>query len=371
MKRLSVLMLVAFSISVTVVFFYYYRSTEDLKSALGIYVSVSETKSNSVNSSKCGGSRETTTTTTTSTEEEREQVLNRLFSPIEDGAVLMEIERDRPEAERDRMAVVNAIVGGYDNGPPLVNPELHNHPKVSFFFFCDEGFTYKVSEPWQVIKTPYYDEDKEVDRKTKNSLSVLQDIKHINNMKAKYFDHLGWRLPDLRAFRYILYLGGGFNLSAATPETLYYQVVRNLRKENKTMIVPRQPNPQQTIVSEAQLASGQVRYSKDRVMQQAQHYAEDWLCPLIPGQVLGLGIMFYDAYSVAMRRVLYELYQECQLWTLEDQVAFPFLLWKHGMTDSIIKVHDVMCSQYLNVHGGGVYPGACRGHHAVGSAYGQ
>jgi len=349
MKRnlIIVVTVVIFFIAIAV---YYYQYSEDLMTALGYCNYVRES-----NTSTWEGS-------TKSKEQQRQEVLNRAFSTIEDGDVLMEIERERPEADQNRMAVVIAIYGGYDVGPPPVNPELHNHPKLSFFFFCDEGYNYQVTEPWQTIKTPYFNLDTEIDLKTKNSLSVLQDVSHINNMRAKYFDHVGWRLPELRSFRYIFYVGGSFDLSQATAETLYNQVIDNLSKENKTMIVPVHPVAHQTIITESQLAAGQYRYSKDRVLQQAQHYVEDWLCPQIPGQVVWLGVMFYDAYSVGMRRVLYELNQECQIWSLEDQVAFPFLLWKHGMTDSIIKVAEAICPQYLNIHDRG--GNNCRGYHS-------
>lgn len=293
--------------------------------------------------------------TTEITPEMIERVLKANYSSVEDGEVLLHIEAQRLENERDKMAVVNAVFGGYDAGPPPVSEELAKNPKLGFFFFCDEGYEYHVPHPWVKVTTPHHNLDREVDLHTKNSLSVLEPgSSHAYNMMAKYYDHVGWRLPELRPYRYVLYAGGGWDFSVATNE-LYEKVLKIMKnpsktnkKYNVTMIVPQHARWTQTITSEAQLASGQPRYAKDRVMEQARHYVMDWECPEYPGQVVWLGMMIYDAYAVKMRRLLYDLYQECQVWTLEDQVALPFLAWRHDLRDSIHKILNGICVELLN-----------------------
>lgn len=260
------------------------------------------------------------------------------FLSVEDGALQLELEQMRSESERGKVAIVTSIVGGYDLGPPLpIDQTLIDDPRIDFFFFCDDSINYTVSPPWRIIQKDYFFTDMEVDLRTKNSISTLksqpQKLRHLWNMQSKYINHLGWRVPELRPYRYIMYVGGGFELRYLTSPTFYDRVTGWL--SNGTLMFLSRHESSLLLEDEVHLSMGQTRYLIDGIQAQMKHYLINYLYDNKPGYIPWLGFMVYDSYSPEIRKLLLSVNGECQIWTLNDQVSFAVFVYRLGLRDRV------------------------------------
>lgn len=262
-----------------------------------------------------------------------------------------------PPDDSIKLAVVQAIFGGYDSGPSKVHPNLLHDPRVQFFFFSDDE-EYRVPKPWQHVRLPYHLWDTALDVGCKHSFSNPEITRNNRmNMCAKYYNHVGWRTPEVASCRYVLYVGGGFDLRQASD--LYNVSVSKLAHHDMYFQShPKRPNGVWTILEEAKYASGQQRYRVDDVIGIAKEYELEGF-PMATQRVIRNSMILYDSHSAAVRRWLLAVYRETQCRTLEDQVTMPYYMWKLNVTHrALIENHPAMCVEFLHRQAKG-----CRGRH--------
>ena len=69
-----------------------------------------------------------------------------------------------------------------------------------------------------------------------------------------------------------------------------------------------------------------------------------------------LGFSVHDSFHTKSRQVLFDTWVECQLWSLEDQIAFPFSLFYNQEINSTKNIPvDAYMQLYLGVPPGDAY----------------
>eukprot|EP01097_Dermamoeba_algensis_P011113 TRINITY_DN8480_c0_g1_i1.p1 TRINITY_DN8480_c0_g1~~TRINITY_DN8480_c0_g1_i1.p1 ORF type:complete len:383 (-),score=102.95 TRINITY_DN8480_c0_g1_i1:120-1268(-) len=312
------------------------------------------------------------------------------FSSIQEGDQLFEDDMKKPPEQRNnRIAVVNCITKGYDPEPPQVPESFSDLINVDFFFYTD-NFDHPVKKPWKRYQLPYSQMNQDSDTRAHNSLSTLPYLEgrqtHIGNMQCKYIQYMGWSLPEFQNHRYLIYMGGGFVFNHVNPENFTKDFLNllegdhvvnvpsdavhkyaNIKGRRKLMAAPLHPKSK-TPLEEATASSLQARYKRDRVTDQAMHYEVDHL---MPGDlpVLWLGITFFDTYSSKIRELLREVFEESQIWSLEDQVSFSFVLWRKDLFKdaNFLEAGEVCGAKLLHTPAGQ----ECRALHKNMASYGS
>lgn len=254
-------------------------------------------------------------------------LLSKPFSEIEDGDLLSQWQSTLPESERDLLTFVISVTDKYDHGPPDVSGmPLSKHPKVSFLFFSDDN-EYNVTPPWKHVKISYPVTDTRMDLGYKNSISSVMNSTekrtHYLNMYSKYFCHLFWRVPEIRRSRFVGYLGGGMNIMHM--KVKFYDDLVELSNQGYHRLLMEDWG--KTVVGEANEASLQQRYRVDNVSIQAEIYRDNYKMPISDIPTYWLGLVFHDNFHTPTRQVMFDTWAECQLWSLEDQMSFPFALF--------------------------------------------
>jgi hypothetical protein len=276
---------------------------------------------------------------------------------------------------KGRVAVVTSITGGYDAQPPRPagakdssmvfhflsqlfssSGSMINHPNVSFFLFTDRMIDTQWG--WQCITRSYHLEDSESDVGSTNSFSKIKKQNTWNNMQAKYYNYLAWRVPELLDFQYIVFVGGDVILEHAT--NLYTSTL-GLLQGNYTLAVQTHPTCR-NVRCEADLASGQPRYRGFVSRQVEEYLSKGFPDAGVPAHYWAMAYV-YDSHSYLQRQLLWRIFQEVQIWSLDDQIALPYVLWQLRMEGNVhVLPHPKLCLQYLQNPSG-----QCRAGHSTRS----
>jgi hypothetical protein len=280
----------------------------------------------------------------------------------------------RPSA-KGRVAVVTSITGGYDAQPP----RLPGSQAVRFLFslttICRGAGTsaaqcfvlsvYRQDDRCEVgmkcITRSYHLEDEESDVRSINSFSRIRKATTWNNMQAKYYNYLAWRVPELQDYQYIVYVGGDVILEHAT--NLVASTVA-LMQGNYTLAVQTHPHCQ-SVSCEVGRASKQARYYGFASRQLKDYVAQGFPYSGVPGHFWAMAYV-YDSHSFLQRQLLWRIFEHVQLWSLDDQIALPYMIWKMQMGENINVIRfPKLCSEFLQSP-----TGKCRTGHST-SSYGS
>ena len=221
------------------------------------------------------------------------------------------------------ICVVSTIFNDYDDPPDLPNDD-----RIKYIMYTDRPI---MDKRWISVTTPYW---KREQYGYKNSIG---NTKHEAMMKSKFYKLFAWSLPETFDCRTILYIDAQVIIANAT--NLYERILA-LNPDGKMFMQLHQHNRDVSV--ELVAAKQQVRYVRDGVENQTRHYFNDYRFPY-KTQPLFLGGMFiYDPRVTDFHRMFRCVYRECQLWSYEDQISFPFCIWLEKV--NIVHMRD-MCTR--------------------------
>lgn len=245
------------------------------------------------------------------------------------------------ERRGEKLCVVTAVFGGYDD-PPVLPTRVTESDKVKFVLYTDKEVNKSLG--WVSVTVPYWQNDVEVHERFKNSIGTNSRPQTLNSMKSKYYKWYAWRLPETRDCRYILFADANVMLSHAT--NVYRLAVGLFERhpERKLFIQSHQWNPDISV--EVVAAKQQQRYVRDRVESQGLSYMENYRFPYRKAGLFWVGLFLYDSSEIRVREAFKCVYRECQLWTLEDQISFPFCMWLKK-AEEVTRPMQKMCTKVM------------------------
>lgn len=239
-----------------------------------------------------------------------------------------------------RLAVITASFGSYDSLKDIVRRDVSNCVDYFYFTDIDDNNRHYALENCTVIKHPYHLEDSQSQevrnadgspaKNTRNGVTTRfrtqRAIKaRLNNLSAKYYKVLAWKIPILAEYRYILYHDANFLIGN---DRLFQEFLSIL--QNYSYVAISHPRRWGGIQWEAVEATYQLRYRLDGVKNQTKNYLRQGY-PDNPKNLLYGGTFFYDAWDPTVRSMFQEWWREILLWSIEDQISYPYVFWKLGI----------------------------------------
>jgi hypothetical protein len=195
--------------------------------------------------------------------------------------------------KQNKIAVYTSIFGDIDD--PKVQPPSEG---VDYILFTDkhklaEGIDVRVAEP--KFDTP--------------------------RMSAKWykiFPHL-----CLSEYRYTIFLDGSLQI---TNPNFAYEAIKYIGEDG--IGIWKHPD-RNDVIEESQASKPMIKYSNTLVLEQAQEYDKEGL-PRNNG-LYCTGTIVRDNHNPRMREAMDLYMKEIEKWTYQDQISFPYVVWKLGL----------------------------------------
>lgn len=194
---------------------------------------------------------------------------------------------------KDRIAVYTAIFGGVDD--PKVQPPADG---VDYILFTDKH----IDAPgWKVVvEEPRYDTPR---------------------MSAKWYKVFPYIcLPE---YRYTIFIDGSLQI---TNQNFAKEAVESIGDDGIGIWL----HPDRNDVIEESLASKPMaKYENTTVIEQAESYDKEGLPR--NGGLWCTGTIARDNENQRMREAMFLYMKEMERWTYQDQISFPYIVWKMGL----------------------------------------
>jgi hypothetical protein len=231
------------------------------------------------------------------------------------------------EEKEPRIAFITCITNGYDS--TLKEPVKQTYSNVSFIAYCDKDYRVDpIDSQWNIRDLVHHANERSL--MFRNS---IENNKHSFNI-AKYYKCMFWTFPELNEFDVVVWLDGSIQIT--NPNCALE--VMNIVYENGLSPLLFKHEYRSCFIDES-IASHMDRYTSTFWNNQSQPYqdvdaqAQQYMqvgCP----ENFGLWITCFVAWN--MRNPLTPLllqswYQEILVHTTQDQISFPFVMWRHNM----------------------------------------
>ena len=235
-------------------------------------------------------------------------------------------------ASKNNVAYISAILGNYEKtSKPLANQTI----PISKFLFTDNPNLINLNK-WQIINIKnqsFYsplDNPSFVNSKTNNH--------HTFNL-AKYFKEQFYRIPQLQNYDIIVWLDGTIEI---TDPTLSQKLI-NLFESNKELMVASINHTirKDNLINEVK-ASYFYRYTSvhwagqdqpyQNITRQYEYYKNNGF------QDVGVWITCFVAWNMRHQstyKFLDDWFIHNLNFTTQDQISFPYLIWKNNLSKSI------------------------------------
>jgi hypothetical protein len=240
-----------------------------------------------------------------------------------------------------KVAIISANVGNWDalHGiPPSVLTSLAQHC-TDFIMFCDScnSHTWNVVLPnppqpfftWSSMHTCQTSQTRLLSAQWTsvfNTTGVVGNLRKstrvVNQMRAKYVKTQFHRIDILEQYDVVIWIDSSFQISNK------YITIDAIQSLGIADILVHRHSARSSILSEARFTSAVApRYKEDggRYIAQIVHYRHKGFRDDIGLYELGL---FVARKNMRTTRFLDRWWREIQIWSYQDQLSFPFVLYK-------------------------------------------
>jgi hypothetical protein len=235
--------------------------------------------------------------------------------------------------KRKKIAIVTAIFGNYDN---IKDHYIDNYTDVDWYCFTDDANLIH-NKFWKVILTPYHDiNNTNIDNQIyyKNEYSNIKDNKTMNMMKAKYYKAKTHEIDILKNYDYFIWIDGSL--------TLRDQFINNINKiidiPNNELINFRH-SARNNITDESNLCHLWSKYIDQNLDNQVKYYKKE-------GFKDDAGLF---ELTCIIKKNNDRVNKVFDLWwthnlqhSYQDQISYPFVLWKLKIKPDHIIEENVM-----------------------------
>jgi hypothetical protein len=228
-----------------------------------------------------------------------------------------------------KIAVVTAIFGDYDNlkTPP---PDCELHDKVDWFCFTDNPSM--SSSHWKIIHTPYH---------LNNSLQEYKDNVHKNMMNAKYYKIMMHRIPLLQNYDYYIWIDGSVSLRPTFLTNIF-----PLLSSNHNRLIHFQHSVRNSVRDELEASMSMQKYKDQPLREQYDQYRKEGF-----PDTMGLfeNTVFVRKNDTLVNKMMEMWWMHNLNYSYQDQISYPFVLWKTGMRPYVIRENVFDNEQYTFV----------------------
>lgn len=224
---------------------------------------------------------------------------------------------------RNNTAIITAVTGNYDN--PVNQPFIDG---VDYLYFTDGKSLFPIPEIWTVHRLPESDDYLDDRRKSKRPKLNPHSIDILNN------------------YKYIVWIDGEMVIRDRDFLDKAFMFMNN------GWIVS--PHPDSVVENGRHCAYGEAtirppKYENEPLDEQCEFYREDGF-PENYG-LYACGFSIRDMSNDKVKKVG-ELWHEQNLtWSYQDQVSFPYCLWKENFSPDILPFSLYHSNWfYINIH---------------------
>ena len=240
-----------------------------------------------------------------------------------------------------KIAVITSIFGNYENLKDHLNVQNYN----AFDWYCfTDNIKQKKKGVWTIINTPYHLQN-ETNQTYKNSFNNITDENTKNMMYAKYYKAQMHKIDILQDYDYYIWIDGSIKLRPNFVNNLIKLI--NLNKDID--LINFRHSARSNIKDE-------VYYCKDWPKYKAQDLEYQYKYYLKNGFPDNIGLFeltsFYRKNNDRTNAVFDDWWIQNQQFSYQDQVSFPYSLWKSNKINQLILDENVMNNDKYCYNGG-------------------
>lgn len=240
----------------------------------------------------------------------------------------------------NKIAIVSAIYGNYDN---LKEQNVNNANLVDWFCFTDNT-EIKNNGYWKIINKPYHLINPTQDNNYKNNFNNIstEDKRTFNMMCAKYYKLQGHNIDILKKYNYIIWVDGSLFLR---PD--YVDNIIKLVKHNYNLVNFKH-NGRDNIKDELEASLIMDKYVSQDLWKQYDEYMSQGFTDRIG---LFENTMIIRKNIGYINKLFDEWWEHNLKYSYQDQISYPFVLWKHRIIPDYIinmNVFDNDTYSYVN-----------------------
>jgi hypothetical protein len=225
-----------------------------------------------------------------------------------------------------KIAIVTSIYGNYDD---LKDNPIHHEDEVDWYCFTDNKNL--KSDKWTIVNTPYHlnDPDKETYKQYYNYYDLATNKTVYHMMCAKYYKIKTHKIDVLQKYDYYIWVDGSIFLRP--------DFIHNIKK-----LIAATPTPdlinfkhskRTNIKDELEESRPMKKYTTQRIQEQYDYYMSDGF-----PDTVGLyeNTVCIKRNTETIHRIFDMWWIENLKWSFQDQLSYPYVLWKAGKTPTII-----------------------------------
>lgn len=238
--------------------------------------------------------------------------------------LLLSIRSTEGFQSEPRVAIVTANFGGYDT---LKEHRIPLAEKVDWYYFTDRPVQ---SGFWNVITTPYHRGAEHPECVGgRNSIHTTKDGRTRNMMSAKYYKVKMHEIDILKPYDYYIWIDSSITLRP----TFLEEILKLLRQDHE--LISFKHSKRSTLAEEILESRNSPKYTSQPLEDQVTSYTNDGF-----KDDMGLfenTIMIHK--NTPQNARLFDLWWEQNVkHTYQDQISFPYCLWKLGrLPEYVIK----------------------------------
>ena len=244
--------------------------------------------------------------------------------------VQIQKQKQKQKKQKKKIAVVTAIFGDYDNlkTPPL-NGDFDD--KVDWFCFTENPSLSSVH--WNIIYTSY------------PPLDIYKDKEYMvykNMMIAKDYNLMMHRISLLHNSEYYIWIDGSVSLRP----TFLTNIFRILSSTTDCKLIHFQHSVRNTVHDELLASTSMQKYKDQPLKAQYDHYVKEGF-PDTTG--LFENTVFVRKNDPSINKMMEMWWMHNLNYSYQDQISYPFVLWKTGVTPYVLYENVFDNEQYTFV----------------------
>lgn len=220
------------------------------------------------------------------------------------------------------VAIITAIYGNYDT---IKEQNINNKKKVDWYCFTDNKEA--SSNQWIIVNTPYHISDPNNHDNYENSYSNVKD-KTYNMMCAKYYKLQSHKIDILKKYDYIIWIDGSITLQPDFINNVFHNII-----SQNYNLVNFKHSVRNNIKDELDESKKMEKYKHQILTKQYSEYIDD-------GFTDNVGLF---ENTIIIRKIISKINNVFDLWwlhnkkyTYQDQISYPYVLWKMNVTPDYI-----------------------------------
>lgn len=232
-----------------------------------------------------------------------------------------------------KVAIITSLYGSYDT---IVEQNHISGHEVDWYCFANKEIK---SNRWKIITTPYHLSDN-----TKGKNSIHNNINNptiYNMMSAKYYKTQSHYIDILQSYDYIAWID-----ARVLVKDQFIPFIFSMIKKNKKLINYKH-SKRNNIMKEVSASLDQKRYVEQKIINQYQIYKDRGF----PDQsgLFENGVFIRTIKNENINNMFDLWWKHNVEYSFQDQLSYPYVLWKYGIYPDYIIDGTVWDSKYTSI----------------------